>query len=103
MQPRIRVAINLFACLVGFLPLGAGAAVVINEIMFHPPGLPGDNLVGEWLELLNTGTAAVDVGGWQFTKGITYAFHPNTMIPAKGYLVVAADLGTFTTTHPGFS
>ncbi len=62
--------------------------VVINEIMYHPISDAG---VDEYVELYNRGTAAVDVSAWRFVDGIDFTFPSNTVIPAGGYLVVAAD------------
>src|SRR5437762_195311 len=72
--------------------------VVINEIMYHPPST---NLLEEWFELFNPGSNAVDLSGWQITKGVGFAFPTNTMMGAGGYLVVAADGPTFASRHPG--
>jgi hypothetical protein len=62
--------------------------IVINEIMYDPPsGEPS----GEFIELYNRGTAAVDVSGWQFVEGVSFMIPAKTTIPKDGYLVVAAD------------
>ena len=37
--------------------------MVINEIMYNPPGQTADNKL-EWVELYNSGESAVDVNGW---------------------------------------
>jgi hypothetical protein len=71
--------------------LGQGAresSVVINEI-FYDPGESSAHL--EFVELYNAGTGPVNVGGWHFGKGITYAFPQGTNLPAGGYAVVAED------------
>ena len=60
--------------------------VVINEIMYHPPST---NLLEEWFEIYNPGTNAVDLSGWQVTKGVEFTFPTNTVIGVGGYLVVA--------------
>ena len=53
------------------LALPGRAAVVINEIMYHPASeLDAD----EWIELYNNGAAAVDVSGWKFTSGVNFTF-----------------------------
>ena len=45
--------------------LRGNAAVVINEIMFHPLGVPAENPAQEWIELVNTSTTtSVNVSGW---------------------------------------
>ena len=59
--------------------------VVINEIMYHPPG-GGEE--GEYLELYNKGSYPVSLEGWRFSDGISYLF-PSVTIPPDGYVVVA--------------
>ncbi len=71
--------------------------IVINEIMFHPSNHATNQ---EWIELRNNDTAAVNLTGWRFTKGVAFTF-PNVTIPAGGYLVVAASLDAFQIKHPG--
>jgi hypothetical protein len=76
------------------------AEVLINEIMYHPPPEAPEDPRKEWIELYNTGTNAVNLSGWQFTKGITFNF-TNSIISANGYLVVAANAAVFATNYPG--
>lgn len=64
------------------------AGIVINEI--HHTPVSGDARE-EFIELLNRGSANVDVSGWQFTAGVSFTFPDGTSIPAGGYLVVAHD------------
>ena len=63
--------------------------VVINEIMYNPPG---DHRGGEFIELYNRGDSEIDLTGWRFTEGVNFAFPTGTTIKAGGYLVVAADI-----------
>jgi len=63
--------------------------VVINEIMYHPPGDSLDDPGTEYVELYNTSGAGVDMSGWRLNRAIEYTFSPGTYIPAYGYLVVA--------------
>src|SRR5262245_36699552 len=72
-------------------PAGEGD-VVINEIMYHPPGA-GDRL--QYLELFNRGESPVDLSGWSFTSGIKFAFPPNTSLAPGSYLVVCRDRAAF--------
>jgi hypothetical protein len=66
-------------------------AIVINEIHYNP----ADNTKREeFVELVNTSPADVDLSNWAFTDGIEYTFAPGTQIPAGGYLVVAQDPAT---------
>ena len=81
----------LFAlCLV--FAFGAQAAdtdVVITEIMQNPAAL-GDT-DGEWFELHNTGTTAVDLDGWTISDlgSDSFTISGSTVIPADGYAVLA--------------
>ena len=79
------------ACAFLSLLVSAHAEPVINEIMFHPGGVPEDPAL-EWIELHNPDEAVANVGGWQFSKGVKFTIPPGTTIPAGGYLVVAAGL-----------
>jgi hypothetical protein len=65
--------------------------VVINEIMYNPPDINGQN--SEYIELRNTTGSRVnlyDVNnvGWEFSDGIDYVFPADANIPANGYLLV---------------
>lgn len=62
--------------------------IVINEMMYNPPS---GQLDGEYIELYNRGTQAVDVSGWRFTDGPDFTLPQGTTIPAGGYLVCAAN------------
>jgi hypothetical protein len=69
----------------------APVSVVINEIHYDAK----HNARTEFVELFNPTPVAVALGGWQFTKGITYTFPPGAEIPAGGFLVVAQDSAAF--------
>jgi hypothetical protein len=75
---------------------------VINEIMFHPAGTP-EPLGEEWIEVLNPDAALVNLSGCKFTDGINFTIPNGTIVPAGGYLVVAANVAVFNASHPGFS
>jgi hypothetical protein len=81
-----------------------GQGVVINEIMYHPysAALKAEDPRLEYIELFNSGQGPVSLAGWQFTQGIEFTF-PDTILPAGGYLVVAADVGAFKSAYPGVS
>src|SRR3954454_22387753 len=66
--------------------LSAGG-IVVSEIMYHAAS---NNVLDEWVELYNPGTATVNLNGWKFTKGIEFTFG-NTPLGAGQYLVVAHD------------
>ncbi len=62
--------------------------VVINEIMYHPPtDLDSD----EYIEIYNRSSKNIDISGWSFSRGISFAFPKGTIIPAHSYLVIAKD------------
>lgn len=63
--------------------------VVINEIMYHPPGDSLDDPGTEYVELHNTAAVGVDIGGWRLNQAVDYTFAPGTVIPPGGYLLVA--------------
>jgi hypothetical protein len=73
------------------------SGVVISEIMYHPSS---ENVLEEYIELFNKGATAVNLTGWRFSAGVDFTF-PNISIPAGGYVVVAADVATFTSKYPG--
>ena len=74
------------------------AAIVINEIMYHPISELEDD---EYVELLNRSGAPVDISHWRFTDGIRYTFPSNTVVPAGGYVVVAANVDRLLAAHGG--
>lgn len=88
-SPPVTVTINVTAAL---------DTVVINEIMYNPPGATG--VQEEFIELYNYGDGVVDVSGWQFTKGVNYLFPAGTFIASHGYLVVPANGAAFASKYP---
>jgi len=54
--------------LVALVAAGARGGVVITEIMYNPAGPDGVTppaATGEWVEICNNGTQAVDISGWR--------------------------------------
>ena len=80
---------------------GEATEIIISEIMYHPSTLPF-NEAEEYIELYNHGDGVVSLSGWQFIDGVDYNF-PEVMVGAGDYLVVAADVNTFTAKYPGVS
>ncbi|MCA9215413.1 MAG: tandem-95 repeat protein, partial [Planctomycetales bacterium] len=72
-------------------------AIVINEIMYHAPGLYIDSAERyfesneQWLELYNRSDAEVDMTGWSFSDGLNFDFPEGTKLGAGQYLVVSND------------
>lgn len=72
----------------------------ITEVMYRPVATSsaGDY---EYVELLNTGTATLDLGGVRFTNGIDYTFAAGTTLAPGAYLVVAKSRSAFLSRYPG--
>lgn len=69
----------------------SSAAVVINEIQYHPRS---DDHGEEYIELYNTGAVTVELSGWSFSDGIDYTFPVSASIPPGGYAVIGHDPAT---------
>src|SRR5687768_17687302 len=70
-------------------------AIVINEFLAKNENglLDQDNTHSDWIELRNTGGAAVNLAGWSLTDeqtNLTKWQFPSVSISANGYLVVFA-------------
>ena len=83
------------ACGVAAWPLFGG--VVINEIHYHPAS---EDVREEFIELHNTSDNPVDLESWSLRRGVRFDF-PKATVPARGYLVIAADGDVFAAKHPG--
>lgn len=74
-----------------FLTLTASfsfAQVVINEISYNSPESGNDSL--EYIELLNAGASAVNIGGWHFAAGVEDTFPAIELMPGE-YFVTAVN------------
>ena len=54
--------------------------VVINELMYDPISGNDDD---QYVELYNRSTNTINLGGWQFTGGVTFTFPTNVMLATK--------------------
>lgn len=65
----------------------------ITELMYHPsvPPTPGPFVDDdfEFVELMNVGTAPLDLGGVSFTDGIDFTFGPATLAPGSRTVLVS--------------
>ena len=81
-----------------------GKQVLISEIMYHSyhdtNALEPENIAEEYIELFNGSGYNVNLSGWRFTDGVDFTF-PNVTLAAGQYLVVAADVNTFSAKYPG--
>jgi hypothetical protein len=74
--------------------------VIINELMYHPPGLLvdgtlQDNTDDEYIELLNATNAPTRLydplyptNRWRLRQGVSFDFPANVIMPANSYLLV---------------
>ncbi|MCA9237297.1 MAG: lamin tail domain-containing protein [Planctomycetales bacterium] len=69
-------------------------AVVVNEIHYDPDV---NTEQVEFIELYNTGPAAVDLSDWRIDEAVDFTFPNGAQIAAGGYLVVAQDSADFQT------
>src|SRR5205809_6618480 len=66
--------------------------VVINEIMYHPPGDLEDL---QYIELFNSSNGESDLSGWSFSKGVKFVFPKNIKLAAGRYLVACRNRKAF--------
>jgi len=67
---------------------GADAALVFNEIMYHPPT---DEAGLEWIEFYNQLAVAVDVSGWRVGGDTDFVFPAGSRVAGRSYVVLARD------------
>lgn len=89
MKSYLKAAVILFLSLY-LSNKGAEASIIINEAMINPNAV--SDTYGEWIELYNTGTEAVNINGW-IIKDIDDDYHEisnggTLIVPAKGCLVL---------------
>ena len=88
----------------GIQNLSAGSTVlVINEINYKSSVAKP---MGDWVEIYNPGTSAVEMTGWVFKDGDNkhaYTFPTGYSLPADGYVVIAEDLIVFQAACPSVS
>lgn len=65
--------------------------IKMTEIHYHP--LDEDLTAGsefEFIELKNTGSSTLDLGGLSFTEGVEYTFSPESELTPGGFVVLAS-------------
>lgn len=73
-------------------PLGPSSRrspFAISEIHYHPPAR-GDGRNAEFIEIFNSQPWPEDVSGFRISGSVDFTFPSNTIIAARGFLVVAA-------------
>ena len=80
---------------VTFYPPQDLSKLVVTEVMYHPPDVgPTDGDLFEFIELKNTGTNALGLGGLTFS-GINYTFPPGAVVGPGEFFVIARDAAAF--------
>jgi len=105
-----RAGLRLWAALLGLgcLAQPLQAQVVINEVMTdNATAFANEDIYPDWVELYNTSTSAVDLGGWTLTDTPTntarFVFPAGTRIAGRGYLIVFCDDAfSYPGLHTGF-
>ncbi len=72
----------------------ADSTTVFNEIQYHPRS----DSDPEWVELHNQMAVDMDLSQWSLDGAVSFTFPEGSIIPAGGYLVVAADPALLSTT-----
>ena len=75
-----------------FEPLGPSSrrtGLIISEIMYHPPEVPGLSL--EYVEIFNGQDYFEDLSGFELDGDVHYRFPEGTVLQSGGFLVVARD------------
>lgn len=75
-------------------------AVVVSEINYKSDS---KNDAGDWVELHNSTSSAINLGGWKFydnDDNAVYTIPKNTTIAASGYLVLASSISKFQKIYP---
>ncbi len=76
--------------------------LAVGEILFDAPGSGAtDGAEFEFIELTNTGSKPLDLGGVGFTEGIAGTFATGTTLAPGAYLVAARNPAAFSTRYPG--
>ncbi len=83
-----------------FTGSSTSAQVTISELNYNSDSASN---AGDWIELWNYGSTALNISGWKLKDGQdnhVFAFPTGTVIPANGYLVVVEDSLKFETQFP---
>ena len=76
--------------------------LIISEIHYNPlanGATSGDEY--EFVEFKNIGSTTLDLGGLNFSAGITYTFPVGMTVAPNGFIVLARNAGQFAVRYPG--
>jgi hypothetical protein len=88
-------------CAENFPPLPPVPSLVISEIHYNPADAQGADADFEFIEIVNTGAAAVNLEGFTL-EGISYTFPAGATIAAGEYIVIAANSANYAGTYQTF-
>jgi hypothetical protein len=71
--------------------VAATESIVINEAHYNPPFNP---VREEFVELYNNTDAPLDLSGWRLRGGVDFFIPSGTVIPARGFVVIAESPAT---------
>jgi hypothetical protein len=85
----------------------SAANLVISKVMYHP-ATPSQAEIDagflqasqfEYVELMNAGTASIDLGGARFSEGIRFVFPDGVLLGAGERILVVSDVAAFEFRH----
>ncbi len=90
-RPRFSDAL-LSLLLLSITAKAAAPDVVLNELMYNPPGSLDDL---QYIELFNKSPKPVNLDGWHFKTGLEFVFPTNTPLIPGGFLVLSKNPAAF--------
>ncbi|HXG49315.1 MAG TPA: lamin tail domain-containing protein, partial [Methylomirabilota bacterium] len=85
-----------------FYPAQDLRPLLVSEIMYNPPDVGATSgSAFEFLELKNTGTNVIDLGGLTFTAGINYTFTNGSRLAPGQFWVLASNPTQFAAKYAG--
>jgi len=96
---------RIIIVVLAIIPNWAYGQVIISEIMYDPKDTDA-NSGGEWIEVQNTGSVAVDLTQWIFFEADTnhgIVAESGVEVPPGGYAVISRDLTVFRNYFSNFS
>ncbi|MBI4601432.1 MAG: lamin tail domain-containing protein, partial [Planctomycetes bacterium] len=88
LPPSLASSLRAVLAAAALLPASPAGALVITEIMYHPP--EADDRPYEFLEIYNETADPFDLSGHTICDGPDFEFPPGTWLEGKSFLVVCA-------------
>lgn len=80
-------------------PSSRRSPLVLSEVQYHPAARSDGRNV-QFIELFNSQVAFEDISGWSLRGAVAFTFPKNTILPARGYCVVAAQPADLRQAYP---